>query len=116
VRSAVLLCLPHASVCEDLGVQVFATETPFRLPMPVLSLDNLAGDESSEFAACPPISLERVTELSLDVGAMYHVEASCGMVVHVRASTDGINFNTEDGIRRHDEHAWRAILGQACRH
>jgi hypothetical protein len=85
-----------ASISEDLGVQVFATETPFRLPMPVLSLDSLAAGASSELAACPPISLERVTELSLDVGATYHAEASCGMVVHVTASTDGVDFNTED--------------------
>ena len=81
---------------EDLGVQVFATEIPFRLPMPVLSLDSLARDESSGLAACPPISLERVTGLSLEVAGTYHAEASSGMVVHVKASSDGIHYNTED--------------------
>jgi len=81
---------------EDLGVQVFATETPFRLAMPVLSIDSLASGESSELAACPPISLERVTKLSVEVAGTYHAEASRGMVIHVKASSDGIHFNTED--------------------
>jgi len=79
-----------------LGVQVFATETPFRLAMPVLSIDSLASGESSELAACPPISLERVTKLSVEVAGTYHAEASRGMVIHVKASSDGIHFNTED--------------------
>jgi len=80
---------------EDLGVQVFATETPFRLPMPVLALDSLSSGESSKLAACSPISLERVTRLSLETAGTYHAEASRGMVMHVKASSDGIHFNTE---------------------
>ena len=64
--------------------------------MPVLSLDSLASGESSKLAACPPISLERTTELSLEVAGTYHAEASDGMVIHVKASSDGIHFNTED--------------------
>jgi len=81
---------------EDLGVQIFATETPFRLAMPVLSLESIAGSEFSELTACPPISLERLTDISLEIAGTYHAEASHGMVIHVKASSDGIHFNTEN--------------------
>jgi len=81
---------------EDLGVQILATETPFRLSMPVLSLSRLASGQSSELGACPPISLERATELAFEVAGTYHAEAAHGMVINVKGSSDGIHFNTED--------------------
>ena len=81
---------------EDLGVQIFATETPFRLAMPVLALDHLNSGKLSNPASCPPIGLERVTELSLEVAGTYHDEASHGLLIHLKASSDGIHFNTED--------------------
>ncbi|MBC8235998.1 hypothetical protein H8E77_41155 [bacterium] len=81
---------------EDLGVQILATETPFRLAMPVLSIDSLAAGTSSELTACPPISLARISDLALTVECNYHANANERMTVHVRASCDGINYDTED--------------------
>ena len=81
---------------EDLGVQVFATETPFRLAMPVVSIDSLGAGTCSELAACPPISLTRVSDVALTVECSYHADAKAGLKAHVRASCDGINCDTED--------------------
>ena len=81
---------------EDLGVQILTTETPFRLAMPVLSIDSLAAGTASELTACPPISLERISDLALTVACVYHSDAKAGLKAHVRASCDGINYDTED--------------------
>jgi hypothetical protein len=82
---------------EDLGVQILATETPFRLAMPVLSIDSLAAGTSSELNACPPISLARISDLALTAECTYHANAKeDGMLVHVRASYDGVNYDTAD--------------------
>ena len=81
---------------EDIGVQILATETPFRLSMPVLSLDSLHGGATSELTACSPISLARVSEVTLTVEGTFSTEAKGGIRAHVRASCDGINYDTED--------------------
>jgi len=78
---------------EDLGVQILATETPFRLAMPVLSL---AAETTSELTVCPPISLERISDAALTVECSYHADAKGGLKAHVLASFDGINYDTED--------------------
>jgi hypothetical protein len=81
---------------EDLGVQILATETPFRLAMPVFSIDSLTAGTSSQLDLCPPISLARISDLSLTVECSYHVNAKAGLKSHVLASCDGINYDTED--------------------
>jgi len=81
---------------EDLGVQILATETPFRLAMPVISLDSLGAGASSEPAACPPIALARVSDAALTVECSYGADAKAGLKAHVIASSDGINYDTED--------------------
>ena len=81
---------------EDIGVQILATETPFRLAMPVLSVDSLDAGASTELAACPPISFQRISDAALTVECNYHTDAKAGLRVHVRASCDGINYDTED--------------------
>ena len=81
---------------EDLGVQILATETPFRLAMPVLALDVLAAGVSSELAACPPIALARISDAALTVEFACSPNARAGLRVHVRTSPDGILYDTED--------------------
>jgi len=73
---------------EDLGVQVLATRTPFKLSMPVVHLDTLA--------ACPPISLENISDLALGIKCAYDPEATAGVRVHVRASHDGFAYDSEN--------------------
>lgn len=81
---------------EDIGVQILATSTPFRLTMPVLSSDSLGAGRSSELTSCPPISLEHISDIALTVECTYHANAKKGLKAHVRASCDGINYDTED--------------------
>jgi len=81
---------------EDLGVQIFATDTPFRLAMPVLDIHSLPAGRTSELAACPPIPLERISDFSLTVECTYPVHAKAGLRVHIRASYDGIQYDTAD--------------------
>lgn len=81
---------------EDLGVQVLAFQPSFRLPMPVLNLNSLAGGASTKLADCPPISLESVFHVSLTAEASYAQGARAGMRVRVRSSPDGMDFDTAD--------------------
>jgi len=81
---------------EDLGVQIFATETPFRLAMSVLNIHSLAPGASTELDLCPPISLERISDLAITAQCTYPLSARGGLRIHVRASCDGIHYDTED--------------------
>ena len=81
---------------EDIGVQVFATETPFRLSMPVMQLNELSAGESSTLEDCPPIALERITDLALNVKCTYSPKAAAAAKIHVRASSDGVSYDTAD--------------------
>ena len=80
---------------EDLGVQILALDTPFRLSMPVLQLDQLKAAERTELSVCPAIALERISELAITVGCTYHPDASAGLRLHLLASHDGLHYDTE---------------------
>ncbi|MFC1737716.1 hypothetical protein ACFL1G_01545 [Planctomycetota bacterium] len=80
---------------EDLGVQILATRTPFRLAMPVLSMDSLATGTSSELASCPPISLENISDVSLTVKCSYDAKSKAGVRVNILSSWDGLKYDTE---------------------
>ncbi len=64
--------------------------------MPVLLVDSLDAGASTELAACPPISFQRISDAALTVECKYHNDAKAGLRIHVRASCDGINYDTED--------------------
>jgi len=81
---------------EDIGVQILATSTPFRLTMPVLDIDHLDAETISSFDSCPPISLEHISSLALTTECTYDNQAKAGMRIHVRASYDGLNYDTLD--------------------
>lgn len=81
---------------EDLGVQVLATLRPFKFSMPTLRLDALPAGGMTELAACPPIGLENISSLALGVECTYDHQAQAGVRVHVRASSDGFLYDTED--------------------
>ncbi|MAF11080.1 hypothetical protein CMK11_11580 [Candidatus Poribacteria bacterium] len=81
---------------EDLGVQVFATETPFRLTMPLLSVPRLEAGASTSLAECPAVSLERASWLSIEVSARYVGDSCRSPVARVKGSSDGVSYNTED--------------------
>ena len=81
---------------EDIGVQVLATSTPFRLAMPILNLNSLKAGTTTSLENCPPISLEHISELAITVECTYHVKAKKGLRIHLRASYDGIHYDTEN--------------------
>jgi hypothetical protein len=81
---------------EDLGVQVLAMSTPFKLNMPVLRLPELGAGVCSDLAACPAINLDGIATLALTVQCGYAEGATAGVRVHVRASADGFSYDTVD--------------------
>jgi len=81
---------------EDLGVQVLATSVPFKINMPVLRTSALLAGTMSELALCPPMSLDHVRTLALTVRCAYDRDASAPLRVHVRASDDGLTYDTAD--------------------
>ena len=87
---------PNVRVEEDIGVQILATAMPFRLAMPVLSINSLSAVAISPLEICPPISLEHISDLAITAECTYHPEAKKGLKVHVRASHDGVHYDTED--------------------
>jgi hypothetical protein len=81
---------------EDLGVQVLATSRPFRLSMPVLRADMLPARSITDLDQCRPISLARATTCALSVEYTCAAEAQAGLRLHVRGSTDGLRYDTEN--------------------
>jgi len=79
---------------EHIGVQILASQTPFRLAMPVITLESLAGGTSTAIGDCPPISIQTVTQVSLTAECAYKRDARAGMRVHVLSSYDGVSYDT----------------------
>ena len=81
---------------EELGIQVLATERPFCLPMPVMRCPSLAPQSATKPTECPPISLEYIDRVALEIRCSYNPNASKGLLIHVLASYDGLHPDTED--------------------
>ena len=81
---------------EDLGVQVLATERPFNLDMPVLNIDAVGPGAVTALADSPPIGLASISRGSLTVECAYAANAKAALRVHVRASYDGVTYDTAD--------------------
>ncbi len=81
---------------EDIGVQVLATQSPFTLDMPLLQRESLDARETVPLDDCPVINLNHVKRLALTVEGHYHREAQRPLRIHVRSSTDGMHYDTED--------------------
>lgn len=80
---------------EDLGVQIIATSVPFRIVMPVMTLDELAPASTTELTACPPLGTENINSLALTVECTYDDQAAAGLKVKVFPSCDGLNYDSE---------------------
>ena len=81
---------------EYLGVQVLATQKPFSLPMPVLNLESLGAGRTTPLTDSPPISLSHITRLALTAECKYGKKAKMPIRIHIRASYDGIKYDTTD--------------------
>jgi len=80
---------------ENLGVQVLATGRPFRLDVPVLQLRSLTPGARTPLEDCPPVSTVS-GRLALTAECGYGEAAKAGIVIHVRASCDGMRYDTGD--------------------
>ena len=81
---------------EDLGVQVLVTQRPFSLAMPVLNLERLGPNKVTALADSPPICLGNATDVTLTAECAYTKKARRPIRVHIRASYDGVNYDTAD--------------------
>jgi len=81
---------------EDLGVQILVTDTPFCLNMPALNVENLAAGQTTSLDEAAPICLGHVTKLALTAECVYGENAARPIKVHVRASYDGMTYDTAD--------------------
>jgi hypothetical protein len=81
---------------EDLGVQVLVTQRPFSLDMPVLNLERLGPNKVTALADSPPICLGNTTDVTLTAECAYTKKARRPIRVHIRASYDGVNYDTAD--------------------
>jgi hypothetical protein len=81
---------------EDLGVQVLVMQTPFRLPMCVLTRESLNAGEATELCDCPAASLNGVSQAGLTVECEFDAGAHEGIRVRVRSSADGLGYDTDD--------------------
>lgn len=84
---------------EDIGVQILATQRPFAVQMPLLERDFLGKGEATGLQDCPPLSCEHVTRLSFSVECRYAAEATTGLALSLRSSTDGLVYDSEDLLR-----------------
>ncbi|GAI69384.1 unnamed protein product, partial [marine sediment metagenome] len=81
---------------EDLGVQVLVTQRPFSLDMPVLNIESLDSGQTTSLDQSPPVSLGHVSRLSLTAECAYSKNAARPIKIHVRASYDGMTYDTVD--------------------
>ena len=81
---------------EDLGVQVFVTQTPFQLGMPLLDQGCLPAKAATTLEDSPPLCLSSVVSAVLTVECRYGAKATRPLLVHVRSSHDGISYDTVD--------------------
>jgi hypothetical protein len=81
---------------EDLGVQVLATQKPFKVRMPVLSTDRIAPGKSTSLEDCRPLCLDHINSVALSIRCEFSSPPSSPVVIHVKSSFDGIIYDTAD--------------------
>lgn len=81
---------------EDLAVQVLTIDPRFKIVLPVLNIESLGPRQSNRSQDCLPIGLEAASSLALSVECEYEVAARAGLLLHVRASDDGVTYDTVD--------------------
>jgi hypothetical protein len=91
-----LKSFPRPYETEDLGIQVLTIDPRFKVAMPVLNLESLGPKQSSRHQDCLPIGLESAATLALSVECAYDAAARAGLQLHVRASDDGVRYDTVD--------------------
>jgi len=81
---------------EDIGVQVLATQRPFKVRMPVLAKDRIEPGGRTLLDDCKPLCLDHITQVTLTVRCEYDAGSSQSLILHVKTSYDGLVFDTVD--------------------
>jgi hypothetical protein len=81
---------------EDLGIQVLTTDSLYKVAFPILMVDSLGPRQGSRLQNCLPIGLEAASTLAITTECVYDSDAKAGLRLHVRASDDGVHFDTVD--------------------
>ena len=81
---------------EHLGIQVLSIEPHFKIAMPVINIKTLGAKQTSRLQDCLPIGLQAASSLALETECTYDIGARAGLRLHVRASSDGVNYDTVD--------------------
>lgn len=81
---------------EDLGVQVLATQRPFKLDMPIMAMDTLSPGDLTDPMYTPRVSLVAAKTVALTINATFGEDASASLRLSVRSSADGLAFDTVD--------------------
>lgn len=81
---------------ENLGVQVLATQRPFKVRMPILIKKAIAPGEVTSLDECRPLCLDNITTLSLTVECTYEAKTSKPVGIHIKTSFDGLKYDTVD--------------------
>ncbi|MFC1738452.1 hypothetical protein ACFL1G_05305 [Planctomycetota bacterium] len=95
---------------EHLGVQVVATQRPFKVRMPILIKDSVGPGKTTAIGDCKPLALDSITNMTLTFEAKYGAKAG-PLTVHVKSSYDGLNYDTIDK----DTFVVPALAGQEVR-
>jgi hypothetical protein len=81
---------------EDLGVQVLATQRPFKLRMPILVNSSIEPGKTTPLNECRPLCLDNISSLMITAECKYSGKSSMPLRIHVRASYDGLQYDTVD--------------------
>jgi len=95
---------------EDLGIQVLATQRPFKVRMPILIKDSVEPGKRTSLGDCKPLCLDNITNVALTFEAKYGAQAE-PLTIHVKSSFDGITYDTIDK----DTFVIPALAGQEVR-
>ena len=79
---------------EDLGVQVLVAGDSFSLDMPLINLDKLEPGRTTSLDETAPVNLTHVKRLLLTAKCDYDKDASQPLKIHIKSSTDGLNYDT----------------------
>jgi len=81
---------------EDLGIQVLTIDPHYKITFPILMMDSLGSRQSSRLQDCLPVSLQAASTLALGTECTYESSSKAGLRLHVRASDDGVHYDTVD--------------------
>jgi hypothetical protein len=81
---------------EDIGMTVLATQTPFRIDMPALSVESLGPGQTTSLERCTVLSVSNVGLLAVTTESTFHTAVQKGTRLHVRSSYDGLGYDSVD--------------------